>query len=504
MVRAFKTATFFLSCLLIAAALFSPLFFPFDAYSATAKIQINQPSGTLRAGGAYPISFRVTVQLPWFLHGPVKSAENPHPTSIHFSKDNSVKISSLQFPSPTEKKFPYMKAPIGVYGGQIEVKATLNIDRNVSAGEQLLKGQLVYQACSFSSCLPPETVPFSFPVPVTEPANGSTEQAIARTAAAAPVSDPATGDWNVGAGLWLTLLGIFLGGLALNLTPCIYPLIPITVSYFGGQGGRMGGIPLIHGICYILGLAITNSVLGVVAALSGGMLGAALQSPFVLMVVAAILLALALSFFGVWELRIPAGLTNMAAKNFGGYFGTLFMGLTLGIVAAPCLGPFILGLLTYVGQKGDVLLGFLYFFVLSLGMGIPLAVLAVFSGAVDKLPMSGTWMVWIRKALGWVLIGMAGYLLLPVLPDSISRLSLFSVIMAAAGLHLGWLDREGRNLRTFSNIRKVVGVVLIVASGALFWYSGPAQKHNGEEIAWKAYTPDLVKAAMEAGKAGHD
>ncbi|MBW1806314.1 MAG: sulfite exporter TauE/SafE family protein, partial [Deltaproteobacteria bacterium] len=218
-----------------------------------------------------------------------------------------------------------------------------------------------------------------------------------------------------GATLWLTLLGIFLGGLALNLTPCIYPLIPITVSYFGGKSGKIKENRVLHGLFYISGLALTNSILGVSAALSGGMLGSALQKPVVLIFVACIMIALGLSFFDIWEIRIPSVLTSMASRSFGGYFGTFFMGLTLGIVAAPCLGPFILGLLTYVGQQGDPFLGFLYFFVLSIGLGLPLAFLAVFSGAMDRLPLSGSWMVWIRRFMGWVLVGMAGYMISPLI-----------------------------------------------------------------------------------------
>jgi len=107
--------------------------------------------------------------------------------------------------------------------------------------------------------------------------------------------------------IW-TLLGIFAGGMALNLTPCVYPLIPITVSYFGGQaaqGAQGRGSIVIHGLSYLIGLAFTNSVLGVVAALTGGLMGAMLQSPVVLMVVAAVLLLFASSLFGFWEMRLP-------------------------------------------------------------------------------------------------------------------------------------------------------------------------------------------------------
>jgi thiol:disulfide interchange protein DsbD len=147
--------------------------------------------------------------------------------------------------------------------------------------------------------------------------------------------------------IW-TLLGIFAGGIALNLTPCIYPLIPITVSYFGGQSKQSQGKLAIHGACYIGGLSFTNSVLGVVAAMTGGLLGTLLQNPFVLGLVAVVLVFFATSLFGLWELRLPYSLTKAASKTYAGYLGSVFMGLTLGVVASACIGPFILGLLTWV------------------------------------------------------------------------------------------------------------------------------------------------------------
>ncbi|MBW2204228.1 MAG: thioredoxin family protein, partial [Deltaproteobacteria bacterium] len=236
--------------------------------------------------------------------------------------------------------------------------------------------------------------------------------------------------------------------------------------------------------------------MGVFASLSGSMLGALLQNPIVLIVVAGIMIGLATSFFGLWELRLPSGLTNLASKNFGGYFGTFFMGLTLGIVAAPCLGPFILGLLTYVGQKGDPYLGFLYFFVLSIGMGLPLAVLAVFSGALEKLPMSGGWMVWIRKILGWVLVGMAGYILQPLIPGASERVILFAMIAVAAGIHLGWLDRSSQDSRLFSMVKKGLGVILII--GAIIFYFATPRHLVG--IQWIPYNKDLLTQAANENR----
>ena len=213
--------------------------------------------------------------------------------------------------------------------------------------------------------------------------------------------NPSLSGWAL---LW-TLLGIFAGGLALNLTPCVYPLIPITVSYFGGRSAQGKSGLIGHGICYIGGLALTNSLLGVVAALTGGLIGALLQSPLVLIAIAAVLAAFAMSLFGFWELKLPFWLTQAASKSYTGFFGSFFMGITLGVVAAPCIGPFVLGLLTWVATLGDPLIGFIMFSTLSLGLGTPLFVLALFSGQLATLPKSGEWMNWVRSLMGWVLIG---------------------------------------------------------------------------------------------------
>ncbi len=299
-----------------------------------------------------------------------------------------------------------------------------------------------------------------------------------------------------GPSIWLILLGVFLGGLALNLTPCVYPLIPITISYFGGKSERIRGHTIVHGIVYIFGLAMTNSLLGLSAALSGGMLGFALQNPFVLIFVAAVMVFMGLSFFGLWEIRLPAWLTRVASKGYAGFFGTFFMGLTLGIIAAPCLGPFILGLLLWVGQMGDPLLGFLFFFVLSVGLGLPLSVLAIFSGAIARLPKSGDWMLWVRRLMGWVLIGMAVYMVSPVVCHLIGRHWLLLGVSAAAGMHLGWLDKTGSNLRIFPYLKKAVGVAMVC--GGIISLLVAMQQPSG--IRWIPYDQSAIASAAEQGK----
>jgi thiol:disulfide interchange protein DsbD len=388
------------------------------------------------------------------------------------------------------KKFDYLSETVALFSGEIFVKGTLVIPQDLSHGEHVLKGKISYQACSASSCLPPENLSLSIAFRVVPP--GSAIKPINEETFVAYEKGITTSS-SFGTGLLLTLIGFFVGGLALNLTPCIYPLIPITVSYFGGRDqGR--GTTAIHAFLYLLGLAVMNSVLGVWASLSGRMVGSALQHPVVLIFMACLFIAFATSSFGLWEIRLPTVLTTAASTRFSGYFGTLFMGLTLGILAAPCLGPFILGLLTYVAQKGDPVMGFLSFFTLSIGLGLPLAVLAFFSGAVSRLPFSGDWMLWIRKLMGWILIAMAAYMIHFLLPEEWGRTSLMALVPLAAAIHLGWLDRTGTSHRRFRIFKKVFGVCVLV--GVFVFLVVVNQKV--EAVSWVPYEePFLAQAAKE-------
>ncbi len=293
--------------------------------------------------------------------------------------------------------------------------------------------------------------------------------------------------------IW-TLLGIFAGGVALNMTPCVYPMIPITVSYFGGRaaaGAAQGrGRLVVHGLCYLLGLAFTNSVLGVIAALTGSLMGAVLQHPAVLIAVAAVLVGFATSLFGLWELRLPGGLTQAAAKSYSGYFGSLFMGLTLGVVAAPCIGPFVLGLLTWVASMASPWLGFLVFFTLSLGLGLPLFILALFSGQLQRLPRSGGWMLWVRKLMGWVLVGIECYFLKPLLREPAATWVL-SAVLLTAGVHLALLDRNTASFGVFPWLKAITGAAAFAMAAVLV----TLLLMRGPGVIWTDYSDEALGEA---------
>jgi thiol:disulfide interchange protein DsbD len=485
----------FLFIFLLSLFFFS--FPPFPAWASTVRVEVIHSQDQYETGKNYPLLFRLTIAKPWYVHG-TEEEHGSIPTALSVQGKQGIKIKGIQFPPGESKKFEYADKPTSVFSGEILVKATLTVAKGAPEGSQVLEGKLAYQACTSTSCLPPENVNFPVPLKIVPP--GTTARLLNQDLFRASKQAEGYGRKRPGSapgtGFYLTLIGFFLGGLALSLSPCVYPLIPITVSYFS-QGRKQASIyTLINCFLYILGLAITNSVLGVWAALSGRMVGSFLQNPWVILFLVCLFITLSLASFGFWEFRLPAGLTRRVSKSFGGYLGTLFMGLTLGIIAAPCLGPFIIGLLTFVAKKGDPFLGFISFFVLSIGLGLPLAVLAFFSGALVRLPTSGDWMLWVRKFMGWVLLFMAAYFAKPLISDYAMEVGLMAAVVCAAGIHLGWIDRTGASLRRFSILKKALGIAMIAGSVFYFWTVGMVEAG----IEWLPYENSLITRAAEGKK----
>ncbi|RMF66803.1 MAG: DUF255 domain-containing protein, partial [Calditrichaeota bacterium] len=305
------------------------------------------------------------------------------------------------------------------------------------------------------------------------------------------------GSLIAGSGLLITLGFIFLGGLALNLTPCVYPLIPITISFFVGQASGKISRSFFLALIYVLGMALTYSLLGVVAAMTGGLLGSSLQNPAVLVGVALIFLIFAAGMFGAFEIRIPLFLSNLAGGSRQGVFGSFFMGLTVGVVAAPCIGPFVLSLLTYVAAQGDPYKGFLFFFVLSLGLGLPFLILGTFSGAVKRLPRSGEWMVWVKKVFGVVMVGVAVYFVNPLLSHSL-YVVLLTATALVGGLYVGLIDKSTASFGWFRALKVTVGLLMVVF-GAWTSFAAIAEA-NAPTLAWQPYDDALVAQARQEGK----
>src|SRR5713226_195749 len=287
---------------------------------------------------------------------------------------------------------------------------------------------------------------------------------------------------------------VLIGGLALNLTPCVYPLIGVTVAYFGHEGGGPRRV-ISLALLYVLGIALTFSLVGVTAALTGGLFGAALQNPYVLAAIAAMLFMLAAASFGWFTLQPPQWIMQRAGIARPGYIGSLVMGLGMGVVAAPCIGPIVVGLLLMVQRSGSALFGFSLFFTLAVGMGIPYIALALAAGNIRSLPRSGEWLAWVEQLFGFILVGLALYFL-----DSLVRDRLITRLLpyyaAVVGIYLGFVSKRGRNWRPFLVMRSMIGAIAAVALGYL-----TVQSHRPQlQLSFAPFDNALISAATAQRK----
>jgi thiol:disulfide interchange protein DsbD len=279
----------------------------------------------------------------------------------------------------------------------------------------------------------------------------------------------------------------------------VFPLIPITIGFFsqqtkGGTGNSFG-----LAFAYFIGIVLTYSVLGVLAALGGAIFGSALQNPIVVVVIVLVLLALSASMFGAWEIRPPAWAMN-ASGGRSGMLGALIMGLLMGIIAAPCIGPFVIGLLTLVGQKGDPVFGFFVFFALAAGLGLPYLLLGTFTGLVNRLPASGMWMIGVRRVFGVILIAMAAYFAAPMLPGSGGDW-LMGLTLAIGALYLLVIDRTGHDQPAIDRVMRLVSAGLLVLGLSMLPLGhGGGAVSEGDHLAWVAYEADAFRDAVDSGE----
>lgn len=201
----------------------------------------------------------------------------------------------------------------------------------------------------------------------------------------------------------------FVAGVGSSLTPCIYPLIPVTVSILGARQAESRLRGFLLALSYVLGIAFTYAALGMAAALSGSLFGSFSSNPWVLLGVSALIMALALNMLDVYQINFAALSVGGGGRAKPGLFTNFVYGLTFGLVASPCTAPPLAAILTWVGSTHSVVLGPLYLFSFALGMGSVLLLLGTFSSLLARAPKSGQWMIVVKKVMGYLMIIMAGY-----------------------------------------------------------------------------------------------
>lgn len=300
--------------------------------------------------------------------------------------------------------------------------------------------------------------------------------------------------------LWLRMLFVLLLGLLLSLTPCVYPMIPITVGILQQQGSSSVFRNFLLALSYTIGIATTFSILGVIAAFTGQLFGSLLTNPIFIIGMVILLAYLALCMIGVYEMYTPKFLQNNTQAKGGSFISAFLFGAVSGTVASPCLSPGLILLLSIVTTIGSKLVGFALLFSFGIGLGIPLLIIGTFSGSMSVLPQAGMWMVEVKKIFGFMLFGMCFYFLKNIVPLSV-LLWMISVFNIGAGVYY-FKNIAPTDSPLWKTLKKLFGLVFIASSVlvATKAYQATFLADDADKIWIQNYDKALVVAQKEHKK----
>lgn len=313
-------------------------------------------------------------------------------------------------------------------------------------------------------------------------------------------------------GSWVAFLLVFFAGFLTSFTPCVYPMIPITIGFVAGRSrGRLSGFIL--SLFFVLGIAIIYSALGLAAALSGGVFGTALQSTPTLVVIAAVFFLMGISMLGAFDLTLPSTFqTKLQSRRQGGWIGAILMGGVTGLVASPCVGPVLVVLLTWVAQVGRPFYGFSLLFVFALGLGLLFLIIGTFVGAIQSLPRAGAWMETVKHWFGWIFLILGVYYIRLILGPNLTTI-LYGAILALMATQIGAFAPILPESSKGATWRKGIGVViltvgiLLLAHGILShygWRTGGVVAERAvtgdAEVAWRSDESAALADARANGK----
>jgi thiol:disulfide interchange protein DsbD len=360
-------------------------------------------------------------------------------------------------------------------------QATIKLKREGS-GEQTVSLAAAYQGCSEKGvCYPPvqKTFALILPAAAAAPIEAALKSVVAAdvemVVPAKPVEAQGNESSRIGALLkggsfWLIMVSFFGFGLLLALTPCVFPMIPILSGIIVGQGHALTkSRAFALSLAYVLGMALTYAAVGVAAGMSGTLLSSALQNPWVLGGFALVFVALAFSMFGFYSLQMPSFIQSRFTEasnrvGSGGTAGIFAMGALSAVIVGPCVAAPLAGALLYISQTGDMVLGGSALFSLALGMGAPLLLVGVSAGAL--LPRAGGWMEAVKSFFGVLLLGMAIWLVSPVISAAVHML-LWAGLLIVSAMYLRAIDPLPHPASGFAKFWKGVGVVALIVGVAL-------------------------------------
>lgn len=430
----------------------------------------------VQPGSTFQIAIVMTFDEGWHANAN-PAGEGLIPTQVELPEHPNLTFGEVMYPKGDVLEVASIgKAPVYHDQAVIGVQATLKKATQIQKVE--LPFKLTYQACSDEQCLLPKTVSVNIPMDIVgidqpvQPINGEIFSSLQLDMPPdTPSATSETGKFRqaLSRGYFWVFVIVLFGGVSTSLTPCVYPLIPITVSIFGANREASRFKSFLLSVTYVLGIAVMYSILGVAVASTGAVFGQIMANPIVVGFVSVILIALGLSLIGVFELRLPYAVQNRLNTVGGAGFGGAFaMGTVVGIIAAPCTGPMLGAVLSYVATTGNAFLGFWLMLTYAIGMGLLFILIGTFSGLISSLPQSGGWMYVLENIFGVVIIAMALYFLKEVVAplravlDNSTPVFVIGGVLLLLGVILGKFTQRFRDISRAAKVRKSAGILAAV------------------------------------------
>jgi len=470
---------------------------------------------SIRPGEEFLVFCQFSMGSEWHIYGKEESIGSPTRLRI-LSDEFEVLEQKLSASTPQEIQIGDKKIQSYFLSDSSYVMARLRLRDSLVTGPNLnLDFEVIFQPCTRSICLMKKTRKFSIPIKIGITRHGKPNPSQAKLLAkfSRPEKKPVADDQVESVenlltqGSLLALLVAFFWGIAASLTPCVYPMIPITVSLFSQDQAKGFSTRFFNALIYVLGIALVYAVLGTLTSYTGRDLGSWLAEPLVVIPLVLIMTALALSLFGLFELDLPYALKeklNQVEDNNA--LGLFLMGGAMGFVAAPCVGPFAGAIILWlVKNPGSPVFGFLLMASFGLGLGVLFLVIALFSQST--LPKSGAWMERVKKIMGYLVLGMAFYFLEILLSDSVSKLG-WGVYLVIGGGLLGGFTVLNWEDAWWKKVSKSLGVlVFILGVSFIFEAQGLLNSKSHQAVSQVAPKKTIyrshgegLKSARETGK----
>lgn len=466
----------------------------------------------VQPGSMFLIGLVINFAKDWHANANPSGADYLIPTEAILVDTPDVTYNEVVYPKGELLKIASLgEAPVPVYHDKVAIGIQATLSGSAQLGQKTLPLQLKYQACSDETCLLPKTVTVDVPFQVVglnqsiTPINdeifaGITFDNLDNNVIA--TSESGKLSQALSKGLFWAFLLVFGGGILTSLTPCVYPLIPITVSVFGagGSGNRFRSFLL--SVTYVLGIALTYAILGMAAAKTGAVFGEVMADARVMIPVCAVLILLGLAMIGVYEIRLPYAVQNKLNRVGGvGFAGAFGMGTVAGIIAAPCTGPALGAVLAYIATTSDIFLGFWLMLTYAIGMGLLFIVIGTFSGVI--LPRSGVWMYVLENIFGVAIITVAMYFLKDVIEPLRDFLrhswGFFAVggVLLILGVLLGRFTQRFKDIAGLARFRKAFGILSAVVG--LYMIVGGLTAVESD-LEWIANEAEGLETARRDGK----